>query len=82
MEASEESEKKQRVRDRVESALRRIDTAFVEKGSRTVSEDDVQEVVDKADAIEERLSREGPLGRVVEDGKLLVALVKDYWRRE
>jgi len=82
VEASEESEKKQRVRDRVESALRRIDTAFVEKGSRTVSEDDVQEVVDKADAIEERLSREGPLGRVVEDGKLLVALVKDYWRRE
>ena len=82
MSTNGESGKKQRMRDRVESALRRIDTAFVEKGSRAVSEDDVQDVVAKADAIEERLSKEGPLGRVMEDGKLLLALVKDYWRRE
>jgi uncharacterized membrane protein YkvA (DUF1232 family) len=74
--------KKQRVQDRVEAALRKIDAEFVEKGSQSVSEDDVQQVVDKADAIEERFNKEGPLGRLVDDGRLLLALVKDYWRRE
>ena len=69
-------------RQRVKEALRRIDADFVEKGSRTVSDEDVQKVVEKADAIEERLNKEGPLGRFVEDGQLLLALVKDYWRRE
>jgi len=70
------------IRDRVKTALHTIDTDFVEKGSRRVSEDDVHEVVEKADAIEQRLSKEGPLGRLVDDGHLLLSLVKDYWRRE
>ena len=82
VERKEDTGKKQRVQDRVQAALRMIDPGFVEKGSRGVSEDDVQQVVEKADAIEERFSKEGPLGRLVDDGKLLVALVKDYWRRE
>jgi uncharacterized membrane protein YkvA (DUF1232 family) len=71
-----------RIRDRVKTALRTINTDFVKKGSRTVSEDDVHDVVEKADAIEKRFSKEGPLGRLVDDGRLLLALVKDYWRRE
>ena len=71
-----------RIRDRVKTALRTIDTDFVEKGSRSVSEDDVHEVIEKADAIEKRFSKEGPLGRLVDDGQLLLSLVKDYWRRE
>jgi uncharacterized membrane protein YkvA (DUF1232 family) len=71
-----------RIRDRVKTALQSIDTDFVEKGSRSVSEDDVHEVVEQADAIEERLSKEGPLGRIVDDGRLMLSLVKDYWQRE
>lgn len=76
------NKKTNRVRDRVKEALRTIDTNFVEKGSRSVGEDDVQRVVEKADTIEQRFSKEGPLGRLVDDGQLLLALVKDYWRRE
>lgn len=71
-----------RIRDRVKTALRTIDTDFVEKGSRRVSDDDVQEVVEKADAIEKRFSKEGPLGRLVDDGQLMLSLVKDYWQRD
>ncbi len=71
-----------RIRDRVKAALRTINTNFVEKGSRRVSDDDVHDVVEKADAIEQRFSKEGPLGRLVDDGRLMLSLVKDYWRRE
>lgn len=73
---------KQRMRDRVKEALRTIDPEFVASGSRTMTEEDVEAVVEKADAIKRRLSTEGPLGRLVDDGQLLLALVKDYWRRE
>jgi len=74
--------KTKRIRDRVKEALRTIDTDFVEKGSRSIGEDDVQHVVEKADTIEKRFSKEGPLGRLVDDGQLFLSLVKDYWRRE
>jgi uncharacterized membrane protein YkvA (DUF1232 family) len=74
--------KTKRIRDRVKEALRTIDTDFVEKGGRSIGEDDVQHVVEKADTIEKRFSKEGPLGRLVDDGQLLLSLVKDYWRRE
>ncbi len=70
---------KRRMRERVKAALQKIDAAFVRAGSRRISDEDVQAVVEKADAIEARLRRDGPLGRFLDDGRLLLALVKDYW---
>lgn len=67
---------------RVRKALRKIDREFVEQGAKRVTEADVKEIVDKADEIEARFDRDGPLGRFYEDGRLLLALVKDYWRGE
>ena len=66
----------------VREALDAIDQDFVEKGAERVTQADVQQIVEKADEIEARFNREGPLGRFYEDGRLLLALVKDYWRRE
>lgn len=71
-----------RLRERVKDVLRRIDTGFIERGSRSISDEDVQWVVEKADAIEHRLHRGGPLTRFLDDGRLLLALVKDYWQNE
>lgn len=82
MEHANETEHTPRVRDRLKAALQKIDTGFVERGSRTVSEEDVEHVVDQADTIAERFRTEGPLARLVDDGQLLLALVADYWRRE
>ncbi len=58
-----------------------IDPSFVEKGAREMTEADVETVVEKADAIEDRFRDHGPLRRLLDDGQLLLALVRDVWGR-
>lgn len=57
--------------------LERLDETFVEEGARRVTDDDVETVVEEADAIEERFRDNGPLRRLLEDGRLLLDLVQD-----
>ena len=45
-----------------------------------VDEQDAQRVLHKADRIEKKFSGAGPLGRFVSDGKLMLAMVRDYVR--
>jgi len=59
--------------------LDRIDVAFVERGADGTSPADVERVVDRADDIEHRFQSKGPLARLLDDGRLLLALVKDAW---
>ena len=54
-----------------------IDPDYVEEGARSVTEADLDTVVQRAEAIEERFRGDGPLGRLVEDGRLLLSLVRD-----
>lgn len=63
---------------RVRRALRRITPGFVRRGSRRVTDADVERVAERADELTGRFGQGGPLGRFVEDGKLLVLLVRDY----
>jgi uncharacterized membrane protein YkvA (DUF1232 family) len=59
-----------------------IDENFVAKGAAKVTDDDVERVVLNADAIGEKLSAAGAFGRLLEDAKLLLSLVRDYWNKE
>ncbi len=52
---------------------------FVEEGAEKVTPKDIETVVKKSDEIKKKFNARGPLKRFVEDGKLLIALVKD-WR--
>jgi uncharacterized membrane protein YkvA (DUF1232 family) len=54
---------------------------FVEGESRKVTQADVDKVVAKSEEIKSRFRSGGPLGRFVDDGRLLVSMVKDYWSR-
>lgn len=60
--------------------LEAIDPEFVEDGARDVTESDVETVVEEADAIEERFRDNGPLRRLLDDGRLLLTLVRDTWQ--
>jgi len=60
--------------------LDRIDADYVEKGARRVTDADLDTVVDRAEAIERRFRGDGPLGRLVEDGRLLLNLIRDARR--
>lgn len=53
--------------------------AIVERGARGIDEDDVRRVVERAEEITRRFTKRGPLARFLEDGRLFVSLIRDYW---
>lgn len=61
---------------------KRIDWRFIQRGAARVRAADVGRVVENADAIREKLSGSSAFGRLLDDAKLLLSLVRDYWNRE
>jgi uncharacterized membrane protein YkvA (DUF1232 family) len=53
--------------------------ALVKEGAEKVTEKDLEIVINKSEEIQRKFSTKGPLARFIEDGKLLIAIVKDYW---
>jgi uncharacterized membrane protein YkvA (DUF1232 family) len=58
-----------------------INEDFVKEGAKKMTEKDVEKVVDKSEEIKKKFTIYGPLKRFIDDAKLLIALVKDYWRK-
>ena len=52
---------------------------IVKDGAQNVTQKDIQKVITKSEEIQRKFSAKGPLARFIEDGKLLIAIVKDYW---
>ena len=59
-----------------------IDEKFLDNKAKKVTDADLNKVVDKADDIRDKFKEGGPLGRFIEDAKLLLWLVKDYWNKK
>lgn len=53
---------------------------YVKAGAEKVTTQDIEKVVEHADEIRQQFKSRGPLRRFVEDGKMLVSLLKDYRR--
>lgn len=54
---------------------------YVEEQGKKVTQGDIEKVVQKSEEIKKRFRPGGPLGRFMEDGRLLVSMVKDYTGR-
>ncbi len=52
---------------------------YIKEGAQKVTEKDLEKVVNKSEEIRRKFSAKGPLARFIEDGQLLIAIVKDYW---
>lgn len=57
----------------------RFEQDLIKDGAQKVTDQDIKKVVDKSEEIQRRFSSGGPLRRFVDDGRLLVAAVRDYW---
>lgn len=62
-----------------QNKLNPVGANFVRDGAKKITNEDVEKVVNKADDIQKKFSHKGPLGRFIEDGQLLISIVKDYW---
>lgn len=63
----------------VREQMQRINPGFLRGGASDVADSDIDRVVRESDAIASRFNREGPLGRLLDDGQLLLQLVRDAW---
>jgi len=52
---------------------------LIKEGSPKMTDKDIVKVVDKSEEIQKKFRSRGPLQRFIEDGRLLIAAVKDYW---
>ena len=52
---------------------------IVKEGAQNVTQKDIQKVISRSEELQRKFRARGPLARFVEDGKLLLAIVKDYW---
>ena len=52
---------------------------IVKEGAQNVTQKDIQKVISRSEELQRKFSARGPLARFVEDGKLLMSIVKDYW---
>lgn len=59
----------------------KADEEFVKEGAEKMGDKEVEKVVEKSEDIQKKFARRGPLKRFVEDAKVLLAMVRDYWRR-
>ena len=59
----------------------KIEEEFVKEGAEKMTDKDVEKVVVKSEDIQKKFTAKGPLARFIEDGRLLIAMVKDYWNK-
>ncbi len=52
---------------------------FVKDGAQNITKKDVENVISRSEELQKKFSAKGPLTRFIEDGKLLIAIVKDYF---
>lgn len=60
----------------------RIITGFIKKQAAKVTESDIGKAVRESDYIRNKFEHVGPLGRYLEDVKLFISIVRDYWAGE
>ena len=58
--------------------FKKTDEEFVREGAEKVTNKDIEKVVDHSEEINKQFSARGPLKRFIADGKMLMALLKDY----
>jgi uncharacterized membrane protein YkvA (DUF1232 family) len=54
------------------------DQKLIEDGAQKVTDQDIEKVVTKSGEIKKKFTAGGPLHRFIEDGQLLISVVKDY----
>ena len=59
--------------------LKKPSEEFIKDGAQNVTQKDVEKVIIRSEEIQRKFSAKGPLARFIEDGKVLIAIVKNYW---
>ena len=58
--------------------FKKPDEEYVREGAEKVTDKDIEQVVENSEEINKQFSARGPLKRFIADGKMLMALLRDY----
>lgn len=58
--------------------FKKPDEEYVKEGAEKVTAKDIEKVIDHSEEIRQQFSARGPLKRFIADGRMLMALLKDY----
>lgn len=64
---------------RKSKALKGINEEFIRRSAESIGDEDIQEVLEKADDIKQKIISSAPLKKFVKDASTLLSLVKDCW---
>jgi len=53
----------------------------LEDGAETVTEEDIQKVIARADDIQTKFTGHSPLSRFIDDMKIMISMTKDFWNK-
>jgi len=59
--------------------LSSINVDFIKKGAASVSQHDIQQVMDRASDIKQKVVNNAPLKKFLKDVSLLMSMIKDCW---
>jgi uncharacterized membrane protein YkvA (DUF1232 family) len=62
------------------SLSRKEAEAVIRKEAKHVTQKDLEKVLSKSEDIRRKFERGGPLGKFIDDFKLLIAVIQDYWK--
>jgi len=62
-----------------QKVLSGINEDFIKKGAADVSDEDIQKVVDRASDITQKVVNSAPLKRFINDVRLLISMIKDWF---
>src|SRR4030067_191350 len=62
--------------------IEKAEEEFVKEGGKKITDKEIEKVVNKSDEIQKKFQSKGPLKRFIDDGQLLLAVVKDYWSKK
>ena len=57
--------------------FKKPDEEFVKEGAENVTDKDIEKVVVREDDIRKQFTARGPLKRFIEDGRMLMAMIRD-----
>ncbi len=63
------------------SEIEKAEEEFVREGAQKITDKEIEKVVAKSEDIRKKFYTRGPLTRFVEDGRLFIAFVRDYWSK-
>jgi uncharacterized membrane protein YkvA (DUF1232 family) len=54
---------------------------LIKQGAPKITDKEIVKVVDRSEEIQKKFRSRGPLQRFIDDARLLISMVKDYWSR-